>query len=157
LDVRETADDTQVTDITPSAITFKAVTAQQSSASVSTIVMSDTTSVIGSNGVEVGQFQLSASSATALDFSEATVHLAVATAADPVRESAQITIAATWAAADTASAVIDGTTVTYTATNGVVADIAAGLAAAINANATTAAKVSATSSAGVVTITYLKK
>ena len=91
MDIRETENDALVTDITPSSSTFKGVTAQSSSASVSTIVMSDTTAVIGAKGIDLGQYQINASNATALTFSEATVHLAVATAADAVREAATVT------------------------------------------------------------------
>ncbi|MFZ2151084.1 MAG: S-layer homology domain-containing protein [Candidatus Absconditicoccaceae bacterium] len=155
LDIRETSDDTQVTDITPSAITFKAVTAQQSSASVSTIVMSDTTSVIGSNGIEVGQFQLSASSATSLDFSEATVHLATNTAADATRGSAVVTIAGVRAAGDVASVVIGGNTYSFTVVAGstAIADVVAGLTSVINATYSSLA----TATSPTITINNLKK
>lgn len=165
--LKEMNDDELVTDVTPSTLTWKTISGQESSAAVSTIVMSDSTSVVGSKGIEVAQFQVSADDSSALNFTEAKVHLAVATLADAAREVATLTIAdaATWLATETVTATVDGTAVTYTATADDVAGNAAAdatalatkLAAAINANATAAAKVTATSALNVVTVTYLKK
>lgn len=69
--------------------------------------------------------------------------------------SGTVTIAGTWAAADTATAVINGVTVTVTAADSSVTNIAILLRNAINAHASLLDKVVATSSAGVVTITAL--
>jgi len=50
--------------------------------------MSDATSVIGSKAVKVAEFQITADESSALEFTDATVHLSVATAADSVAATA---------------------------------------------------------------------
>ena len=63
---------------------------------------------------------------------------------------AVLTLAGTWAASDDAVAVIDGVSITYTATGAVLADIATGLAAAINASPYLSRKVMAIADGAVV-------
>ena len=94
----ETEDDTVVTDITPSSLNYKTVSGAESSASVATIVMSDSTAVIGSKWIKIGEFQISADESSSLEFTNATTHLSVATAADSIAAVGTLTIA--WALAD---------------------------------------------------------
>ena len=66
-------------------------------------------------------------------------------------KTAEVTFAATWAAGDTASLTVAGVAVSYTALSGTVADIATAFAGSINALGL--AGITASNSAGVLTIT----
>jgi flagellin len=74
-----------------------------------------------------------------------------ATAVASAGNTAEVTFAATWAAADTATLSIGGVDVSYTATGSSVTDVAAGFAGAINALGLEG--VTASNTAGVLTIT----
>ncbi|MDD2565975.1 MAG: hypothetical protein PHZ26_03465, partial [Candidatus Gracilibacteria bacterium] len=156
--IKETGDDKYVTDVTPSAITFKTVNGTTSSLSINTVAMSSTkTAVIGSKGVEVLTFELKSDN----DSSDLTVNelkvkgIVVDNASNtPVAAVAQISTVtpANVEVGDTFTATINGVAVSFVATVATVANVTAGLTAAINLSAQ-AANVTATDSTTHVTIT----
>jgi hypothetical protein len=68
--VVETEDDTVVTDITPSTLSWKTVSGLESGATVSVVSLSDMTKVRGSNDVVAMQFEIEADESSAITINE---------------------------------------------------------------------------------------
>lgn len=98
---------------------------------------------------DVGSMSMVANSANTQTF----VNTDATPAADGVAAHEHVTIAGTWANADTATATINGFPSVFTATGADTTVIAAGLAAAINSNTNVNGTVIATNTLGVVNIT----
>ncbi|EKD66657.1 MAG: hypothetical protein ACD_49C00025G0001 [uncultured bacterium (gcode 4)] len=155
--IKETGDDKYVTDVTPSAITFKTVNGTTSSLSINTVAMSATKSaVIGSKGVEGLIFELKSDN----DSSDLTVNeLKVKGTVVDNASSSTITVAGVDEAVNPAAGnvvITKGDTTTDTiavdlaATDDTDAEVATAIAAAIDADSDYVA----TASLGVVTVTW---
>jgi hypothetical protein len=73
--VVETDDDTEVTDITPSKLSWKKIKGSESGATVANVPLSDTNAVRGSDDVVALQFDVEADETSAISMDEATVKL----------------------------------------------------------------------------------
>lgn len=139
--IKETGDDKYVIDVTPSAITFKTVNGTTSSLSINTVAMSSTKSaVIGSKGIEGLIFELKSDN----DSSDLTVNelkvKGIVVDNSSVTTVAQVNtvtpVVVNGAAAQTDTITINGLAIPFTSdATPTVAEITAGLTAAINASA----------------------
>jgi hypothetical protein len=112
----ETGDNKAVTDVTPSSITFKQLNGVAAAATVNTITMSATKDVVvGSKGVDVLSFDITAGNASKLDLSEVKVGAKINT-------PSITTLAVTTAGANTNTLNIDAGNCIVTFTNAGVVD-----------------------------------
>jgi hypothetical protein len=69
--VRETDDDTRVTDVTPSALSYKSITIEDSSATITSLALPAAKSaVIGSQGVVLHKFEVKAGDSSDIEIDE---------------------------------------------------------------------------------------
>jgi len=111
--VQETQDDTNVSDITPSSVTYKSVNGVSASATVAVLTQSATNAVIGSSAVDALEFEIEAGTASDLYLSEVKVKGVIVDNSSTATTTATttLTVAAVPAAAETI--VIGGCTVTF--------------------------------------------
>lgn len=157
--VVETSDDKQVTDITPSSITFKTLEVKTSGVTVNNLTMSLAKSaVIGSKDVSMLEFEVKADATSAVTMDElkvagtvSDVKAVVATTTEAAAAAAQVSTVtlSNSKVGSVFTTTVNGTTYTYTATTTNDSTSATALAALIDAHAA----VSAAAVGNVITVT----